>query len=770
MRPRVSGVTGSISKPRRAKLKKLLVRPKIDLPGPPPDRHEVEALEESCEFSPCIEVSSTTGDNFDNLRAAIHTAIDWNNLPRISRDEAFQAIRNVIDKSREAEQVLLYEKDLRRQLADGGVDYTDDQLKTVTKQLVDQGQIVDVEIGPERERVIVLRLDKVECYAGSMILAARERPRGVPALEQRLLLSPDMEFPKMGPKERLGRGDEKVVLQAVIELMLEHGLCMRHGGLLIFPTIFPKSDERSELEPEHRVPLYYEFKGAISNLYAGTVSMLALSEEFGRVRLFPNRAEYEQAGDGVFGIQRTDPQRGSGRLDVYFSDDATEARRELFVKVIEEHLSEQGVKIRQGLMFQCPSCKTYKLEEDTLRAMLDKGRSSVTCPICDTVSSLFGGTGDERKREDEVQAIRFGWRQRVKEAVADVTRTMSEGAKRPSKSEPLRILHLSDLHLQGGEGDSVLLTPLLLDLDVMKAKRIEYLVVSGDLADRCSEAGFEQAVSFLLRLVKELNLSTDRMIVVPGNHDYDQNVEVYSVEKSQPRNSPFFEGDVMGKKRYFVQDPETYPKRFDRFRNAYKQLTQQDYPLDPNKQARLFHYDETGIQFLSLNSAWEVDEYFPERASLHGESLSSGILEARKKEAQLRIAVWHHAVYGERKISNENALELLGQAGFSFCLHGDVHEQRREAQQHFRTGGEVNVIGAGTFSSEASGLPAATPRLYTLLEVDRGFTKVDVVTRAQSPEGGAFDAFAVWPASSGSPHERSGSYTVDLKKAAGAPG
>ena len=102
--------------------------------------------------------------------------------------------------------------------------------------------------------------------------------------------------------------------------------------------------------------------------------------------------------------------------------------------------------------------------------------------------------------------------------------------------------------MQGGEGDSVLLTPLLLDLDAMKAKQIEYLVVSGDLADRCSEAGFEQAVSFLLRLVEELNLSTDRMIVVPGNHDYDQNVEVYSVERSQPSHSSFFEGDVMGKK------------------------------------------------------------------------------------------------------------------------------------------------------------------------------------------------------------------------------
>lgn len=260
------------------------------------------------------------------------------------------------------------------------------------------------------------------------------------------------------------------------------------------------------------------------------------------------------------------------------------------------------------------------------------------------------------------------------------------------------------------------------------------------------------------------------MIVVPGNHDCDQSVDVYSMEKSKPTQPGFVEGNIGGKKRYFVQDPETYPKRFNRFRNAYKELTQQDYPLDPSEQARLFHYDDTGVQFLSLNSAWEVDEYFPERASLHGESLSSGILEAREQEAQLRIAVWHHAVYGDRSISNENALELLGQAGFSFCLHGDVHEQRREAQQHFRTGGEVNVIGAGTFSSEASGLPAATPRLYTLLEVDRGFRDVKVRTRAQDPSGGGFSPFAVWPSNGDDPDARSGSYTVDLKKAARAKG
>jgi hypothetical protein len=62
-------------------------------------------------------------------------------------------------------------------------------------------------------------------YAGSLILAARNNPRGVPALESRDISRPDFSLPEIPPAERIpSRTQERAVLECTVELLLEHGL------------------------------------------------------------------------------------------------------------------------------------------------------------------------------------------------------------------------------------------------------------------------------------------------------------------------------------------------------------------------------------------------------------------------------------------------------------------------------------------------------------------------------------------------------------------
>jgi len=329
------------------------------------------------------------------------------------------------------------------------------------------------------------------------------------------------------------------------------------------------------------------------------------------------------------------------------------------------------------------------------------------------------------------------------------------------KPQPVRILHLSDLHLKTGDHAEEVLQPLLLDLKVnQKLDKLDYLVVSGDLADKASPDGFDLSEVFLSRLIEEMGLTPERLVMTPGNHDVDYGVDVFglmrerefSATRPKPANARHIGSDV-----YEVVLADKYPQRFERFRRVYHRLTGVDYPLDPTLQCHNRLYEETGIQFLMLNTACAIDRNFPVRIELNPAARANGLREARGivsraiqgKQIEpgrklLRIAVWHHAVSGDRKVPDEDLayLELLADAGFCLLLHGDVHQIRAGVENAFDRG--IYVAGAGAFHAGAGDRPESTPRLYNLLEIERDFEWIRVHVRKQDRHGGRFEAYKRW--------------------------
>ena len=61
------------------------------------------------------------------------------------------------------------------------------------------------------------------------------------------------------------------MLECVVQLLLEHGICLKHEGLLIFPTLFPATATEDKADINHTVSLYYDFTGAIDNIYGSLV-------------------------------------------------------------------------------------------------------------------------------------------------------------------------------------------------------------------------------------------------------------------------------------------------------------------------------------------------------------------------------------------------------------------------------------------------------------------------------------------------------------------
>lgn len=185
---------------------------------------------------------------------------------------------------------------------------------------------------------------------------------------------------------------------------------------------------------------------------------------------------------------------------------------------------------------------------------------------------------------------------------------------------------------------------------------------------------------------------------------------------------------------------DKYHSRFHRFGTFYHNLySARAYNTDPASQYDLLP-GESGLHFLALNSAWQIDQYYPERASLNNDALSKALRELPGGRVPLGVTVWHHAAAGDRKIADTEATKKLADAGFRIVLHGDVHHERDDALNYLNNERRIHVIGSGSFGAVAKDRPESTPRMYALLRVHRDLKTVEVERRYQRTAESPYEA------------------------------
>jgi hypothetical protein len=301
--------------------------------------------------------------------------------------------------------------------------------------------------------------------------------------------------------------------------------------------------------------------------------------------------------------------------------------------------------------------------------------------------------------------------------------------------------------------------------------------VSGDLTNRASVEEFEKVYQFLSALIKRLKITAVRCIIVPGNHDLSWEPEVYRWRRKREVVGQLKEGGYVEQgDGYLVRDEDRYDIRFENFSKFYHSVTQEPYPLKAGLQCLPFLFEETGIQFLAMNSAWEIDGYHKDRSGIHEGALAAGLvkaaeqIESAKADGRLardahvlRLAAWHHPVTGNEKIVKDAFLEQLRQENFKLCMHGHVHEERTDVIGYLHPTRNLHIVGAGSFGAPVHDRPESTPRLYNVLEIWRDHSKIRVHTRCLRRDGGAWEGWAVWPHKT-DPRVRLTYYDIVLKQ------
>src|SRR6267154_913611 len=201
----------------------------------------------------------------------------------------------------------------------------------------------------------------------------------------------------------------------------------------------------------------------------------------------------------------------------------------------------------------------------------------------------------------------------------------------------MNILHLSDLHFGTTTQASTWSSQLAEDLKrEFGWQQIDALILSGDVANLSVPDEYTAARNFIDRLKREFHFGAARIVIVPGNHDlnWGSSRAAYKSVQRGKYKGPKDENHVIEKgRRLWAKKPAQYTKRFEHFRRFYNDVKGSEYPEQYERQFSLDLFIEANLLVLGLNSAWQLDHHYTQRANIHPVALSNALDLVRENTA-----------------------------------------------------------------------------------------------------------------------------------------
>lgn len=210
--------------------------------------------------------------------------------------------------------------------------------------------------------------------------------------------------------ERLQGDEERFVLLAMHQTLVERGLCLRQptpkGNLLVFPSYYRR--ERQEQPKFPAVLVDYRFTGFLDELYATLVVRLHHSDAFQQDELWRYAADFKTNAGKQLGIKLTRRAPGVGDLEVYFDPAVAMEEKIIFSKYVHEHLLQHARDVERLRHYVCPKCGTpVGNREVAMKRLNDWLRGRPPQPEATGFFSL------RKKKEETPSIICVGCEQRV---------------------------------------------------------------------------------------------------------------------------------------------------------------------------------------------------------------------------------------------------------------------------------------------------------------------------------------------------------------------
>jgi small GTP-binding protein len=337
---------------------KVLVAGRVDAGGLRVGRGQVEAFARERGYVKFLETSAKADLGCKELKQAILNGIRWENIPWRSSPLLFKRLKEEIVRLKDEGRVLLRFNELREtlqlRLSGEFPRFSDEELKAVVGLLAGPGVVWELKFGSW----VLLQPERINAYAQAVIQTMREDELERGCLPEERVLSGDLKY--HSSKERLGPDEERFVLLAMHQTLVERGLCLRQpterGNLLIFPSYYRR--ERPEQVHAPAVLVSYRFGGFLDEVYATLVVRLHHTDSFTQDQLWRYAADFKTYVGKQLGVKLTRRSPGVGELEVYFDPLVSMEEKIIFSKYIHEHLLQHAKDVERLRHYVCPHCTT----------------------------------------------------------------------------------------------------------------------------------------------------------------------------------------------------------------------------------------------------------------------------------------------------------------------------------------------------------------------------------------------------------------------------
>jgi GTPase SAR1 family protein len=393
----------------RRPFRKLLVAGRCDRGGLMVSRASLDQFHTERGFTRYLETSAYTGSGCAELREAIINSIPWDDIPYTSSPRIFKLLKKEIVRLKDEGKLLLRMGELKQQLEMRlpGEAFTLEELRAVVGLLVGPGVVWQLEFGD----FVLLQPERVNSYAAAVIRKVRAHTEEIGIIAEEDALAGRLDYQDM---KRLPPDEEQIVLRAMHQTFVDHGLCLREatdaGTMLVFPSYFKR--ERPELADYPAILVTYQFNGQLDEIYSTLVVRLHHTPAFEKPELWRFAADFKtQAGKRV-GLKMTKRSEGAAEISVYFEQGVAEDTKVTFIRYIHEHLTRKAQDVVRLRHYVCPHCDTPIENRKTALDRLERGLKDILCvnceervPLWDLIEQKFASEEfQQRVREMEEQA------------------------------------------------------------------------------------------------------------------------------------------------------------------------------------------------------------------------------------------------------------------------------------------------------------------------------------------------------------------------------
>ncbi len=387
----------------RRPFRKLLVAGRCDRGGLMVSRDNIERFQTERGFHSYLETSASTGVGCAELREAIIRSIPWDDIPWTASPRIFKLLKAEIVKLKDEGKALLRVGELKQQLEMrlANETFTLEQLRAVVGLLAGPGIIWQLEFGD----FVLLQPERINSYAAAVIRKVRAHTEEIGIIAEEDALAGRLDYQDM---KRLPHDEEQIVLRAMHQTFVDHGLCLREhtdaGTLLVFPSYFKR--ERPELEGHPAIFVTYQFNGQLDEIYSTLVVRLHHTTAFHKDQLWRFAADFKTEAGKRVGLKMTKQGEGAAEIAVYFEPGIADDTKVTFIRYVHEHLKTKAQDVVRFRHYVCPHCDTPVENVKTAWERLNRGLTDIVCVNCEKRVPLWDLIEEKFASEEFLKRVR----------------------------------------------------------------------------------------------------------------------------------------------------------------------------------------------------------------------------------------------------------------------------------------------------------------------------------------------------------------------------